>query len=80
VVAVVIPSLTRAPTETDAVLVVLQLPMLLLHCALAWLEPRAVPSTIAARTKRVEFIGRDPEERNGAGRKLRGASDGPELK
>jgi hypothetical protein len=51
-----IASLTSAPTVTDAVLVVLQLPVLLLHCALAWLAPTAVPSTIAARSKRVAFI------------------------
>src|SRR5690242_15211966 len=49
------PSLTSAPTVTDAVLVVLQLPALPLHCALASVAPMAVASTIAAR-KRVAFI------------------------
>jgi hypothetical protein len=56
VLADVMPSLTSAPTVTDAVLVVLQLPKALLHCALAWLAPIAVPSTIAARIIRVAFI------------------------
>src|SRR5687768_12110412 len=60
VVAELMSSFTSAPTETDAVLVALQLPLPIQPCADAWLEPRAVPSTIAARTKRVEFIGRDP--------------------
>jgi hypothetical protein len=49
VVAELIASLTSAPTVTDAVFVVLQLPALPLHCALAWVAPTAVPSTIAAR-------------------------------
>src|SRR5437588_5334572 len=56
VVAELMPSLTSAFTETEAVLVVLQLPALPLHCALAWLTLMADPSTIAARRKRVAFI------------------------
>jgi hypothetical protein len=50
------PSFTSAPTDTDAVLVVLQVPALPLHCAFAWLAPMAVMSTIAARRVRVAFI------------------------
>ena len=56
VAAELIPSLTSEPTVTDAVFVVLQLPALPLHCALAWLTPMAVPSTIAANRERVAFI------------------------
>src|SRR2546423_1115557 len=56
VAAELIPSLTNAFTETDAVLVVLQLPALPLHCAPAWVTLMADPSTIAARRKRVAFI------------------------
>src|SRR5450759_1046621 len=56
VVVPLIPSLTRALTATEAVLVVLQLPALPLHCAFAWLTLRADPSTVAARRKRVAFI------------------------
>src|SRR4029079_15279462 len=56
VFAELMPSLTSAPTVTDAVLVVLQLPALPLHCAEAWLAPMAVPSTIAAKRVRVAFI------------------------
>src|SRR5687768_3978280 len=56
VAAALMSSLTRAPTVTDAVFVVLQLPALPLHCALTWVAPRAVPSTIAARIERVAFI------------------------
>src|SRR5690242_20014700 len=56
VAAVLMPSLTRALTVADTVLVELQLPALPLHCAFAWLAPMAVPSTIAASTKRVAFI------------------------
>src|SRR3954470_20721348 len=56
VAAELIPSLTSAFTETEAVLVVLQLPALPLHCASAWLTLMAEPSTIAARIKRVAFI------------------------
>jgi len=56
VVAELMPSLTSAPTVTEAVFVVLQLPALPLHCAEAWLAQMAVPSTIAARRLRVAFI------------------------
>jgi hypothetical protein len=56
VVAELIPSLTRAFTETEAVLVVLQLPALPLHWAPAWFTLMADPSTIAARRKRVAVI------------------------
>src|SRR5438045_9471959 len=49
VAAELIPSLTSAPTVTDAVLVVLQLPALPLHCELDWLAPMIVASTIAAK-------------------------------
>ena len=56
VAAELIPSLTSAPTVTEAVFVVLQLPALPLHCALAWLAPMAVASTIAANRERVAFI------------------------
>jgi hypothetical protein len=41
---------------TDAVLVVLHEPALPLHCALAWLAPMAVPSTIAANRVRVALM------------------------
>ena len=57
VAAELIPSLTSAPTVTEAVLVVLQLPALPLQfCALAWVAARAVASTIAANRERVAFI------------------------
>src|SRR3954469_10088420 len=56
VVFELMPSLTSAPTVTEAVLVVLQLPALPLHCAFAWVAPMAVASTIAARIERVAFI------------------------
>jgi hypothetical protein len=56
VAEVVIPSLTSAPTVTDAVFVVLHEPALPLHCAFAWLAPMAVPSTIAANRVRVALI------------------------
>ena len=56
VAAELMPSLTSAPTVTEAVLVVLQLPALPLHCALAWLAPMAVASTIAANRERVAFM------------------------
>src|SRR5450756_2062163 len=56
VVAEPMPSLTSAFTDTEAVLVVLQLPALPEHCALAWLAPITEPSTAAAMRKRVAFI------------------------
>jgi hypothetical protein len=58
VVVAPMPSFTRLGIITCAVLVVLQVPVApaLLHCALAWLAAAAVPSTIAARSKRVAFI------------------------
>jgi hypothetical protein len=37
-------------------LTVLQVPALPLHCALAWLAPMAVTSTIAANRERVALI------------------------
>src|SRR3954469_15085401 len=56
VVFELMPSLTSAPTVTEAVLVVLQLPALPLHCALTWVAPMAVATTIAARRERDAFI------------------------
>jgi hypothetical protein len=56
VAAELIPSLTSAFTATEAVLVVLQLPALPLHCAFAWVTLMAETSTIAARKERVAFI------------------------
>src|SRR5687768_870544 len=73
VAAALMSSLTRAPTVTDAVFVVLQLPALPLHCALTWVAPRAVPSTIAARIERVAFIVVYLQKVDGAGSQ-------PELK
>ncbi|PYO09039.1 MAG: hypothetical protein DMD30_06550 [Gemmatimonadetes bacterium] len=68
VAAELIPSLTSAPTVTEAVFVVLQLPALPLHCALAWLAPMAVASTIAANRERVAFIVfLSPKKFDGAG-------------
>jgi hypothetical protein len=46
---------------------VLHVPALPLHCALAWLAPMAVPSTIAASRERVALIVEFSEYLDGAG-------------
>jgi hypothetical protein len=67
VTAELMPSLTSAPTVTDAVFVVLQVPPLPLHCALAWLATMVVPSTIAANRYWVALIFDLSKKFDGAG-------------
>jgi hypothetical protein len=50
---------------------VLHVPALPLHCALAWLAPMAVPSTIAASRERVALIVEFSEYLDGAGGGIR---------
>src|ERR1700681_542808 len=65
VAGALMPSFTSALTITEAVLMVLQLPLLPEHCALTWLAPTIELSATAAMRKRVAFMSKYSEKVEG---------------